>query len=170
MLAYLKRSRFYEFNWFTLTIFFRQTPRNNFHSESPRAPSWYTSPWGQRWRRRRRWGQTGCTGMHCCHLFPPVSLPLLVLAMLNYQLCSWKSGKNISSRFVKESKLPVNLLQHCLHHCAVVLNIAGHLFLRHFSPNLSLCFAEHYLLHINFLSILPLIILSVSFLCGRRLA
>ena len=93
MLAYLKRSRFYEFNWFTLTIFFRQTPRNNFHSESPRAPSWYTSPWGQRWRRRRRWGQTGCTGMHCCHLFPPVSLPLLVLAMLNYQLCSWKSGK-----------------------------------------------------------------------------
>ena len=81
-----------------------------------------------------------------------------------------KKWKNISSIFVKESKLPVNFLQHCLHHCAVVLEIAGHLFLRHFSPNLSLCFAEHYLLHINFLSILPLIILSVSFLCGRRLA
>ena len=44
-----------------------------------------------------------------------------------------KKWKNISSIFVKESKLPVNFLQHCLHHCAVVLNIAGHLFLRHFS-------------------------------------
>ena len=77
--------------WLILTIFSPQTRRSNFHSESPLAPSWCISPWGQWWRRRRRWGRRGCRGRHCCRPFPPVS-PRFGSARPDCQLCSCKCG------------------------------------------------------------------------------